>query len=694
MEAGALGRVALFIGLGAVALCLSLPWVVRGSPDPVLTMAFVSAAVAGVAVALVWGLVRLGVLTPAKRLAAQVPVLLMGDGKGGLPPENYGAIGPLAALVAELASKVAALKADTDRTVAEATRRAEEQSGRLAALLRDLHQGVLVCNLRHQVLLYNEEARALLPQAAALGLGRPLVELVTAEPVRHTLDRLSRRVAEGRHKDHREGTTAGFVAGTAEGRLLQGRMAAILGADESVTGYVVTLEDATEEMASLAARDRLLRSATEDVRAPLANLSAAAEMLAEHPELSAEERQGFEQVILAGAGQLQDTLARITAEYRAGITAAWPMADIISGNLFALVAERCARQGGPALTGTGLPCWLHGDSYGLALLLSRLAQRVAAATGQRELDLAATHDNRFVYADMCWKGEPLAAATVQGWRDDGLADALAALTVADILDYHNADLWSERCGEGLSRLRVPLPLPKEPHGRRKAAPAPRPEFFDFDLLHQPLPEDALAKMPLKTLSYVVFDTETTGLSPSQGDELVSVAGVRIVNGRILTGETFQSLVNPGRAIPAASTAIHGITDAMVADAPPPEQVLKQFRGFVGGAVLVAHNAAFDLKFLKMKQKAAGVRFDTPVLDTMVLSRQLQGEDGTHSLDGIAASLGVEVVDRHSALGDSLVTAAIFLKFLDALAAQGIVTLDDAIRRSNMAVELHARERAF
>ena len=133
---------------------------------------------------------------------------------------------------------------------------------------------------------------------------------------------------------------------------------------------------------------------------------------------------------------------------------------------------------------------------------------------------------------------------------------------------------------------------------------------------------------------------------------------------------------------------------MVLDKPKASVVLPLFHSFVTGSVLVAHNAAFDLKFLKMKEKVSGVKFDNPVLDTMLLSRQLQGENADHTLDGIAKRLGIQVVDRHTALGDSLLTAAIFLRFVDMLRDQGFVTLDDAIRSANILVELHARERAF
>jgi DNA polymerase-3 subunit epsilon len=300
-----------------------------------------------------------------------------------------------------------------------------------------------------------------------------------------------------------------------------------------------------------------------------------------------------------------------------------------------------------------------------------------------------------VYVDISWEGAPVSSSVIDGWMDQPLPDALGGLTVGDVLQHHRSDLWCEAPRTGSARMRVPLPPSEQLHGHfDRPVPSTRPEFFDFSLLQQPVATAELGKTPLDKLTFVVFDTETTGLRPSDGDEIIQIAGVRIVNGRILTGETFSHLVNPGRPIPPESIPFHGVTDDMVRDQPKADVILPQFKAFTSGAVLVAHNAAFDLKFLKMKERSTGAKFDNPVLDTMLLSRQLQGPDAEHSLDGIAKRLGIQVVDRHTALGDSLLTAAIFLRFVDMLREQGVVTLDDAIRSANILVELHTRERAF
>ncbi|MBN2690496.1 MAG: hypothetical protein JXR43_01380 [Burkholderiaceae bacterium] len=227
---------------------------------------------------------------------------------------------------------------------------------------------------------------------------------------------------------------------------------------------------------------------------------------------------------------------------------------------------------------------------------------------------------------------------------------------------------------------------------RICAPAPlaaRPEFYDFDLFSQPVPP-VQAGAALRTLPFVVFDTETTGLEPSKGDRMVQIAGVRVLHGRVLAGEVFDQLVNPERPIPARSTAIHGITEAMVAHAPDITAVLPAFATFSRGAVLVAHNAAFDLKFIALQQDRCGVHLDNPVLDTVLLSAFLFDHSAQHTLDALCARLGLQIIDRHTALGDAQATAAVFARMLDLLEARGVRTLADAL---DVSARMHAIRRS-
>ena len=209
-----------------------------------------------------------------------------------------------------------------------------------------------------------------------------------------------------------------------------------------------------------------------------------------------------------------------------------------------------------------------------------------------------------------------------------------------------------------------------------APEAARPLVYDFDLLDKET-SDNLNQTALRDLTFVVFDSETTGLDPVS-DEVVQLGAVRVVNGKIVQGEVFNTLVNPGRPIPPGSTAVHQVSDAMVLDAPRFDAVCRDFHRFCENAVIIAHNAPFDMAFLRRQSKGTAISFDHPILDTVHLSAVVFGGSAEHTLDALCERLKVEipVEVRHTALGDALATAEALVAMIPVLEGRGLTTFAD------------------
>jgi DNA polymerase-3 subunit epsilon len=251
----------------------------------------------------------------------------------------------------------------------------------------------------------------------------------------------------------------------------------------------------------------------------------------------------------------------------------------------------------------------------------------------------------------------------------------APFNLKQVLERHDGEILH---GGDRTKAYFRLLLPSaEPAAPLERAHESRPEYYDFDLFNQPGQTAELDERLLTELTYTVFDTETTGLSPSEGDEIISIGAVRVVNCRVLQHEVFDQLIDPRRTVPKKSVAVHGITADMLRGQPAIAEVLPRFFKFCEDTVLVAHNAAFDLRFLQLKEEMTGVRFTQPVLDTLLLSPVLHPFDPEHRLEAMAKRLGVNVMGRHTALGDAFVTAEIFLRMVPALAEKGILTLKQA-----------------
>jgi CBS domain-containing protein len=183
--------------------------------------------------------------------------------------------------------------------------------------------------------------------------------------------------------------------------------------------------------------------------------------------------------------------------------------------------------------------------------------------------------------------------------------------------------------------------------------------------------------PLLTLTAVVMDTETTSLDVRKA-RIVELGAVAMVDGKVMRDESFATYVNPEEAIPADSSAIHGITDQMVAAAPRFADAYRRYLGYAGDSVVLGYSLGFDLGVLKAEHERAGLPWKPPrSLDVRDLVRLLNPPLPDSSLDTVAAWLSVEVKDRHTAVGDAILTGEVFLALLPRLRDIGIRTLAEA-----------------
>jgi DNA polymerase-3 subunit epsilon len=612
-----------------------------------------------------------------------------------------------------------ALEADVAERIRQARASLEEERSRLAALMADLSQSVVVCNLDGRVLLYNQRARQELSSgtdggnAELLGLGRSIYTVFDRALIEHALERLQQASREGAEAadSRRLLGSAQFVTATRAGRLLRAHMSPVLGGEGphharvgavSITGFVLVLEDVTSTNERHARRDALIQSLIEGGRGPLGSIRAAGEMLSDFSDMPGQQRDRFLGVIRDEARALSAQFENAAAAFSNDLRERWLLEEILGAELVAVAARRIGERRASERRALAVKSenidedlWLRVDSFGLLQALRYLALRLQDEYEVREVRLSLTRSGPLAQLDLSWLGTFMNNETAMSWLQDPMTSGgeISPLSVVDVIERCNGDIWFQR--ERVSHrafFRTMLPAaeaPKDlPHAIMAAPEGERPEFYDFDIFLWSAASHELDDRPLVELSYTVFDTETTGLLPSEGDEIIQIGATRIVNRRLLRHECLDQLVDPRRPLSPQSIAIHGITPDLLVGQPPIEIVLPKFHAFCADTVLVGHNAAFDMRFLQLKEEQTGVRFEQPVLDTFLLSAVIHPNQTSHRLEAIAERLGVSVFGRHTALGDAMVTGEVFLKMLPLLAEMGITTLRQAREASQRT--FHAR----
>lgn len=660
-----------FVALGGLASVLAGLWLgYRRVEEAGIASGFLMAGLVSgfgilALVVWVWLLFDENVAKAIQKLAGGMRARAHADIEGELDHGQARYLGDLAPAARAISGTLAETKNALAEAVERETTRLAIENARLQALLADVPAGVLLCSPDHQIVFYNSHAQEILAGEVTAGLDRSLLDYLRAGPVQNAYERLL-------SSENRDASSDLLCAGVQSGEVLAGRMRLVNlpqhGREKP--GYVLTLRDVTTDLELHAGREELLDEVFDRVRRPAANLQTVLD------SGSAEADNG-RAALLGEVGVLTHAITDLGNRYDAARGGWWPMERIRAGELVDSVVALTARDG-IVLTAEAEPVLLRCDAFQIVALLTHLCERLVNVIGAKALSLRiAAEEDGGALVTIGWFGDVLQVGLLEGWLDLPLEVGLSNVTGRTVLATHATESWPESGAAGRALIR--LPLRRAIEASPPAASVRRSAVYDFDLLWRE-PSGALAETRLRELTCVVFDTETTGLLPSSGDEIVQIAALRLLGGKRIPGEEFESLVNPERPIPATATEVHHITNEMVADAPTIAEVGRRFHSFAHDAVLVAHNAPFDLEFLRRHEADIGKSFDHPVLDTVLLSAVVFGQSETHTLDALTERLGIVIPPeaRHTAMGDTIATAAALEMMIPMLEGQGYRTFGEVV----------------
>ncbi len=557
-------------------------------------------------------------------------------------------------LINEGADHYENLKRSIDEKIRLAGEELEQEKNILASIIAGLSEGIIVCKPSGSIFLYNTKAEKFLTYREKsttnldietltgqfIGLGRNVSCVFNSFQINRAIAEITEKLT---HSDKDPGTC--FSTLGPYGHFLRVEIVPILRNQLDLVGFILKINDITQTspQKSISRYD----DASTALNIPLASKQEYCPSCCEIPLVPS---------------QIQNIL------------------EIVQNNV---AKENILLK----LNLQEEPVWVYTDVNYMNSALSYLLSRLSILTGSSIFDCDVEIERDYVKIDIIWVGSPVSDNVLDEWNQCILSNGngIEAISLQDIILSHEAELWSSVVHKSPERACLRFFLPSAEPSRARSIEtvtitSSRPEFYDFNLFDRPETSTVFYKQLLTDITYTVFDTETTGLFPLT-DEIISIGAVRIVNGRILKNDIFNIFIDPKRDIPEESIKIHGIRPEMVHGQPTIDKVLPMFHHFAENTVMVGHNAAFDMRMFQIKEYVSGIKFRQPVLDTLFLSAVIHPSYTHHNLEAISERLGITISGRHTALGDAVAAAEIFLKCIPLLARKGILTLGDALDAS-------------
>ncbi|MBW1615465.1 MAG: 3'-5' exoribonuclease [Deltaproteobacteria bacterium] len=570
---------------------------------------------------------------PLNKITDETALIISSNPSHRIKTEGGKSILNLANLINEIADEYDKLKTDVSVEIEAAKTAVEKEKNILASFMEQLPYGALACNAEGKIILFNKEAKIIESKSHFIGIGRSISGIIDKEFTEHAL--YEANILQ--NKDNIAASSSFFMV-TDSQKLIKVQASPITGNNNEYIGFILFLYDMTAEIA-------LVKKAVE-----------------------------------SEAGYLGYMKKRM------------PLITVSDRDIMATFRKRAKEQLNVDITTefSEKSNWIKVESYSFILALLFIIIKFREKTGLIFFHCKVAREKNMLAVLFLLPDDETAKTVVSSLNQPVLTadNKKILITLSEIINYNEGILTIDSsCIVNRTYLKLLMPIveigePKTIQGIDITNA--KQEFYNFDLLTKHFKSRRLNDYPLKELAYTVFDTETTGLN-TQTDEIISIAAVRIVNNKLLYKEKFEELVNPGIRIPWEAEKIHGINDSMVKDKLNIKKVLNDFYNFAEDTVLLAHNAGFDMKLLQAKEKDAKLKFDNPVLDTMILSAAVYPTHQRHDLKSIAQLVGVKIKGRHTAAGDALAAAEIFLKLIPLLEKKNIFTLKEAIEVSKKTI---------
>ncbi len=644
---------------------------------------------------------------PIRRLVEETTLIQTTNPNHRIKPQGGKFVQLLAHNINVLSESLSITQDNVAMEVAASKAEIEKERNILASFIGELQEGVLICTAEGRIIFYNKRAKELFsrenltksdetslqsvkdPTAIRardkyVGVGRSVFNIIDKNLIVHALDEVANKL----HK-YDEFVVSSFIVATRRGVLLRIETVPVLNKLRQLTGFVFNASDITERLHKENRLDMLMQSLVKGIRASVGGIRSSIETVLAYPDMDTTKLDQFRQIIHNESLKLGELTDQTVIDYPGYIHSRWPLVPMRVHDLIETVSRKAKEILNITISQEEDTdeYWIEVESYCALLVILFVLNQLKKEKGLKSFTCHIEDKDGFINIDMSWSGGPMLIKTLRQWEQQPLklkGEGLA-LSLKEVLRHHGASIWSYSSKEAnntRSCLRFIFPateytISEVVKNITILTEETQPAFYDFDLFNQQGQTAIIDNRLLTELEYTVFDTETTGLAPRQGDEIVSIGAVRMINQQLLHEELFDQLVDPQRPLPLESIKIHGITAEMLEDQPTISQVLPLFHQFCDDTILVAHNAAFDMLLLKMKEAETGVSFINPVLDTLLLWEVLHPAQQRHNFSAIAELLGVRIVGRHTALGDALATAEVFSKMIPLLNKKGILTLKDA-----------------